>query len=419
MMKDRYRVLRKLMDSSLSNADKYTHNGSTWLIFTDTKKWAIELTEDRVLWYNYTFFRSLFSIATDDITIFSKYITEWVEDNLINIDRVNPGGHVDYDEINKVIDDGVKESNHVDVMNFFNNKMEDTLQNGIKETKIDEFNVSQYLCERAIDDGVKETIYWNESLKGNLEDFGSISNVIENGVKKTMNHNCESNNLMAELIIKEGVKEIKTPGKDGDITGHLNWLLSNGRDIFTSNIPQMIDDVVEKGVKETKVCNYTDPKTGLIWIKWGNDIDEVIKEGVQETKVSDYNGDGYQYIITDQYIIDRVIDKGEVVSGTFVGGKRQKENVDSVIDYGVKDTKSDSSQNPMGKVTKVIENGIKETKYANKYESIGPVVKQHKIDTIIKYGVLKTEPANYEGKLVVKDRYIQKIIVNGIKNPTD
>ncbi len=35
-------------------------------------------------------------------------------------------------------------------------------------------------------------------------------------------------------------------------------------------------------------------------------------------------------------MIDDVIDNGEKINGTYVGGKRQKENIESVIGYGTK-----------------------------------------------------------------------------------
>lgn len=314
MKKDRYRILRKLIDTGLTNVDKYTHNGSTWLIFTNTREWTLELTKDRVLWYNYSFFRRLFSIATDDITIYSKYITEWVEDNLIKVDRINAGGKVYDEEINQIIDDGIKETNS-----------------------------------------------WNESIIGNLNQFGCVDNVINSGVKYTDIGWHQCNNL--DDTLQYGVKETKTPGGDGDIIGVMDWMFENK----TNSVPEMINDVIENGVKDTKVCNYTDPNTQLMWVKWGYQIDEVIDEGIKETKVSDYFGDDGERIITDQWVIDRVIDNGDKISGTFVGGKRQKENVDVVINYGVK----------------------------------------------------KTKPANKDRTLVVKDRYIQRIICDGIKNPTD
>ena len=74
---------------------------------------------------------------------------------------------------------------------------------------------------------------------------------------------------MVEDIIQNGVKETKTPGKDGDIMSTIEWM------------------------EENKSTSYTK-------------------------------------------MIDDVIDNGEKINGTYVGGKRQKENIESVIGYGTK-----------------------------------------------------------------------------------
>jgi hypothetical protein len=144
-------------------------------------------------------------------------------------------------------------------MKFFDNKMEDALQNGVKETN-----------------------YWDESIDGNLNEFGCVDNVIENGVKKIspldpefsvrfIDGNRDNDwELVPNIneVIDNGVKETKTPG-NGDLLSTFQWMEENN----TKSVPKMIDDVIENGYK---------------------------------------------------------------VSGTFVGGKRQKENIESVIDYGTK-----------------------------------------------------------------------------------
>ena len=53
-------TIKKLIENKTKGADKYVHNGSTWLIFSDEKKWVIELTKERTLWYNYYFFKRVF-----------------------------------------------------------------------------------------------------------------------------------------------------------------------------------------------------------------------------------------------------------------------------------------------------------------------------------------------------------------------
>jgi hypothetical protein len=52
-MNSNYGIVRELIEYNCDGVDKYIHNNSTWLIFTDDKKWVIELTKDGTLWYNY------------------------------------------------------------------------------------------------------------------------------------------------------------------------------------------------------------------------------------------------------------------------------------------------------------------------------------------------------------------------------
>ena len=105
------KVINRLINDAVENSDKYTRNGSTWLIFTDKKKWIIELTEDRTLWYNYDFFKSLFNYVCLDVIENQHYITKWVE--------------------NYVLRDGRK----LDLEKRKNKeKVEDTIQNGVKHT---------------------------------------------------------------------------------------------------------------------------------------------------------------------------------------------------------------------------------------------------------------------------------------------
>jgi hypothetical protein len=78
------KIINLLIDEAVQNADTYTNNGSTWLIFTDDKRWVIELTKEGTLWYNYNFFKSLFAYTSMDVVENQNYITNWVEDNIIN-----------------------------------------------------------------------------------------------------------------------------------------------------------------------------------------------------------------------------------------------------------------------------------------------------------------------------------------------
>ena len=213
------KIVNKLIDECVVGVDTYTHNGSTWLIFTESKQWVIELTESKTLWYNYNFFKNIFNYTSMDVVENQSYITQWVEDNIIN-------------------------------------KVKDTIL---------EQNITEGEVEGIIEMAVKENSFSFVRMKVDCE------NVIENGVKKT-----------------------KTPNKDGDIKSTLEWMYKN---------------------------NYQDDYNG------SKMINKVIKNGVKVTKNAKGN-------YTDE--VDDVIDNGEKVNGTFVGGKRQKENIESVIGYGTK-----------------------------------------------------------------------------------
>jgi hypothetical protein len=78
------KIVNRLIDEAVVNVDKYVNNNSTWLIFTESKQWVIELTKDGTLWYNYNFFKNLFVYMSMDVVENQHYITKWVEDTIIN-----------------------------------------------------------------------------------------------------------------------------------------------------------------------------------------------------------------------------------------------------------------------------------------------------------------------------------------------
>ncbi len=83
------KIINLLINNWTKGVDTYTHNGSTWLIFSESKQWVIELTESKTLWYNYNFFKELFSLTSMDVVDNQHYITKWVEDNIINVVILN------------------------------------------------------------------------------------------------------------------------------------------------------------------------------------------------------------------------------------------------------------------------------------------------------------------------------------------
>lgn len=105
------KIVNKLINESVKGVDTYTHNGSTWLIFTDTKEWVIELTESKTLWYNYNFFNGMFSYVSMDVVENQHYITKWAEDNIIGgVKYTSVLTHIDFGELEDTLVNGVKEN---------------------------------------------------------------------------------------------------------------------------------------------------------------------------------------------------------------------------------------------------------------------------------------------------------------------
>ena len=258
----------------------------------------------------------MFAYASMDVVENQHYITKWVEDNVIGgvkrtmsetipdsfliedtiqngvkETKISPthteyGDWLDGDErldeiikngvketiecdwkipkyvINEVIIEGVKETNHVDVMKFFDNKMEDTLKNGVKETQFND-NENKSWVEGVIKKGIKET--------NHVDVMGFFNNKMEdtlqNGVRHTLNTEYMPK-TMVEDIIENGVKETKTPG-NGDIVSYVEWMKDK-----SNSYTKMIDDVIESGVKKTMLRQH---------ITDGN-VDTIIETGIKEVQ---------------------------------------------------------------------------------------------------------------------------------------
>jgi hypothetical protein len=392
------KIVNKLIDESVKGVDTYSHNGSTWLIFTESKQWVIELTESKTLWYNYNFFKNIFNYASMDVVDNQHYITQWVEDNIVNVvkdtilEQNITEGEVEgiiemavkensfsfvrmkvdsynvikngVKETNKslridgslVIEDtiqnGVIETNHVDVMKFFDNKMDDVIENGVKDTQLHK-GIRPSAVEHTIENGVKKT--------GPIQHKYMVEDIIENGVRHTLNTEYMPK-TMVEDIIENGVKETKTPGKDGDLFSTFQWMEENK----TNSVPKMIDDVIENGVKEIRPSGCVDPKTGIFHYRIQEQVDDVVDNGVKEIKTPNKDGDikstlewmyknNYQDDYNGSKMINNVIENGikEVQplpdqSGELIGYSnyyRLKENrtkafidyLEETIKFGVKE----------------------------------------------------------------------------------
>lgn len=102
------KIVKKLIDESICDADSYFHNGNILVIYTEKKEWVFELKKNGDLWYNYYFFKDLFSYLSMDVVENQHYITKYVEDALQN---------------------GVKNTSRIRIRG--GSSIEDALQNGL------------------------------------------------------------------------------------------------------------------------------------------------------------------------------------------------------------------------------------------------------------------------------------------------
>jgi hypothetical protein len=205
-------LIYKFINQSVRNVDTYQHNGSTWLIFTNDKKWVIELTEDKTLWYNYTFFKSIFNFFSIDVVENQSYITKWVEDSIINgIKETQFNWHENKSWVNGVIQNGVNETLNTEYMPKV--MVEDTIQNGVKETK----------------------------TPGNGDLISTVEWLNEN--------NSNSYPKMIDEVIENGIKQIEPlPAQDGN----RDWgNYYHGKEDRTKPFNEYLDEAIRFGVKET------------------------------------------------------------------------------------------------------------------------------------------------------------------------
>ena len=310
-MDSTYEMVKELIDFNCDGVDTYNHNGSTWLIFTDQKKWVIELTKEKTLWYNYYFFTGVFKYLSLDVVENQHYITKWVEDTIINSVKSTKGEY--YKEIQKVeytIQNGVR---CTQATPFETRKgVEDTIQNGVKYTSWHEPLLLGTKVEDTIQNGVKKTYSdkipheydWTDQFK---EEIGDI---IQNGVKHTEKSLQIDGSCVIEDVIREGVKH----------TEYGDWLDGDERldDIIDNGIKETHDDayhhtgrvdgVIKNGVKQcipshTPLYNPMDFSVQYRENHRLDDVASVLEKGIKKTKVMD------EWVNTDR-IVDGVISSG-------------------------------------------------------------------------------------------------------------
>ncbi len=153
------KLLFGIFDNAIEGADRYNHNGSLWLIFTDEMRWVVEYTKDQTLWYNFYFFRNEMEIIGLDCVDNKYLIRKWFESRFFNINSVEDTKYGNSSALNLVkdtIQNGVKHCEDGDRLDG-DERFEDIIQNGVKHTQ---GNVHPYVAEvkDTIQNGVKKMI---------------------------------------------------------------------------------------------------------------------------------------------------------------------------------------------------------------------------------------------------------------------
>jgi len=203
----------------------------------------------------------------------------------------------------------------------------------------------------------------------------------------------------------------------------LEWMKSNN----TVNIPELIDDVIDNGVK------YTGGIGNPNWM--GNKVERAIENGVKDTKIGSIYPQRYientiengvkltnsSLQIDGSCVIEDVIENG--VKETCCHDMKLTKSVEKIIQNGVKNTYSDIVPREYDwsdefDVEKVIENGVKET-HDDVYHNKG------RVDGVIRNGVKVVIPAfkmiynpmNFEAVSVEEKRIddVIDVIRDGIK----
>ena len=338
-MNNKEKIVKKLLfdiiDKLSKDADVYNHNGSLWLINTDSARWIFEFTKSKTLWYNYNFFRSALKFVSLDVNEGDnqKYITEWFESRYLNINQVkhtleisnsNPPG------VEDTIQNGVKGTQESYTKR--NPQVEDTIQNGVKQT---ELSKRDFFPEDIFQNGVKET-----KLKSGNQ-TGKVDDTIKNGVKD-IRHDHKPLQPLVEDAIQNGVKETE---------------------LHKGNRPLSIQDTIQNGVKIKPALESHEgfmmgtPYVDKFFSK--EDVEDTIQNGVKDTKTS------MSY---------------------------QKFSVEDTIQNGVKHTRT-SDIDPKNEVKDVIKNGVKNTwpdKIPNDYDWSEDF--EDEIIDVIQEGVKEIQP---------------------------
>jgi predicted transcriptional regulator len=323
------KLIYGMFDTMIEGADKYVTKSSTWIIFTEEKRWVFEFTNTKTLWFNYNLFNSELKLLSMDCVESKDIIKEWFESRFLekDITHVTDTSNVPYSIVENTIQNGVKDTRYQ--LSNLDKGVENTIQNGVKDTHFN-FQSGLIQVEDVIQNGVKETYECFNSA--NL-----IDDIIQNGVKTTLPED-DIDIGFVENAIQNGVKEINHVDVMKFFDNKMEVALQNGvrhTEVDGMRIRSGVKDAIQEGVKETRFHKssnlYRIEDTRTLWGKSGDEgvVEYIIQEGVKETTTTRW---------ARKDAVENTIQNGvkHIEDGDWLD---QDERIDDIIESGVKETK--------------------------------------------------------------------------------
>ena len=255
-----------IFDDASQGVDRYNHNDSLWLIFTNEMKWVVEFTKDQTLWYNYNFFKDEMDLISLNCVEDKDLIKKWFESRFLGIPKVEDAFDPFFDQdqyVEDTIQNGVKHTE--EGLRPDDSDVEDTIQNGVKHTQ-------QYRtrCMMRVEDTIQNGVKQTELSK---RDFFP-KDIIKNRVRMTKS-TIISQESKVEDAIQNGVKDAYVV--EGQRQLPVKDTIQNGVKETIGTLRRTakwgVDDIIQNGIKDTKsMCG-----------KRGGRVGNTIQNGVKET----------------------------------------------------------------------------------------------------------------------------------------
>ena len=262
------KIIFKLFDDASQGVDRYNHNDSLWLIFTNEMKWVVEFTKDQTLWYNYNFFKDEMDLIGLDCVEDKDLIKKWFESRFLGIPKVEDAFDPFFDQdqyVEDTIQNGVKHTE--EGLRPDDSDVEDTIQNGVKHTQ-------QYLtrCMMRVEDTIQNGVRHTAPDASTI--VYAVKDTIQNGVKHT-NAAYTLSILDVEDTIQNGVRMTKSTiiSQDSKVEDTIQNGVKETIGTLRRTAKWGVDDIIQNGIKDTKsMCG-----------KRGGRVGNTIQNGVKET----------------------------------------------------------------------------------------------------------------------------------------